>query len=55
MDDEELANVALDAACNIIQTYLGVTTGDFASRFFSDGEVLQKFIEYIKMQREEIK
>ena len=44
---EDLANEALDEACAYIQKKLGVTTGDFASHFFSDGVVVGIFKKYI--------
>ena len=45
---EDLANEALDEACAYIQRKLGITSGDFASHFFSDGvviDLLQKYID----------
>jgi hypothetical protein len=44
---EDLANEALDEACAYIQRKLSVTTGDFASHFFSDGVVVGIFKKYI--------
>ena len=44
---EDLAQNALDEACAYIQRKLGVTTGDFASHFFSDGVVVDLFKKYI--------
>ena len=44
---EDLANEALDEACAYIQRKLGITTGDFASHFFSDGVVVDLFKKYI--------
>ena len=46
-DLEDLANEALDEACGHIQRKLGVTTGDLASHFFSDGVVVDLFKKYI--------
>ena len=46
-DLEDLANEALDEACAYIQRKLGVTTGDLASHFFSDGVVIGQFQKYI--------
>jgi hypothetical protein len=46
-DLEDLASEALDEACGHIQRKLGVTTGDFASHFFSDGVVVDLFKKYI--------
>ena len=44
---EDLANEALDEACAYIQKKLGITTGDLASHFFSDGVVVDLFKKYI--------
>ena len=44
---EDLAIEALDEACAYIQRKLGVTTGDLASHFFSDGVVVDLFKKYI--------
>ena len=44
---EDLANEALDEACAYIQRKLGITTGDLASHFFSDGVVVDIFKKYI--------
>ena len=46
-DLEDLASEALDEACGYIQRKLGVTTGDFASHFFSDEVVVDLFKKYI--------
>ena len=46
-DLEDLATEALDEACGYIQRKLGVTTGDFASHFFSDEVVVDLFKKYI--------
>ena len=46
-ENEDLANEALDEACAYIQRKLGVTTGDLASHFFSDGVVVGLFQKYI--------
>ena len=46
-DLEDLANEALDEACAYIQRKLGITTGDLASHFFSDGVVVYLFKKYI--------
>ena len=46
-DLEDLANEALDEACAYIQRKLGITTGDLASHFFSDGVVVGIFKKYI--------
>ncbi len=46
-DLEDLANEALDEACAYIQRKLGITTGDLASHFFSDGVVVDLFKKYI--------
>jgi hypothetical protein len=43
---ENLANEALDEAVYFIQVRLGIKSGDFASHFFSDGEVQKKLLEY---------
>ena len=48
---EDLANEALDEACGYIQRKLGITSGDFASHFFSDGIVLNKLIQYIEEEK----
>ena len=45
---ENLARDALDEAVYFIQSRLGIDSGDFASHFFSDGEVQQKLFEYAK-------
>jgi len=52
MTDQELASLALDAACKVIQDHLGVTDGGLAGRFFSDDEVLDSLVEYIAAERE---
>ena len=46
-ENEDLAIEALDEACAYIQRKLGVTTGDLASHFFSDGVVVDLFKKYI--------
>ena len=46
-ENEDLANEALDEACAYIQRKLGITTGDLASHFFSDGVVVDLFKKYI--------
>lgn len=46
-EQEEIATEALDEACAYIQRKLGVTTGDLASHFFSDGVVVDLFKKYI--------
>ena len=43
---ENFANEALDEAVYFIQMRLGIKSGDFASHFFSDGEVQKKLLEY---------
>jgi len=43
---ENLARDALDEAVYFIQSRLGIDSGDFASHFFSDGEVEKKLSEY---------
>jgi hypothetical protein len=45
---DDLAEDALNSACEVIQEKLGVTDGGFAGHFFSDGFVknlLKKYIE----------
>ena len=46
-ENEDLAIEALDEACAYIQRKLGITTGDLASHFFSDGVVVGIFKKYI--------
>ena len=46
-ENEDLATEALDEACAYIQRKLGITTGDLASHFFSDGVVVDLFKKYI--------
>ena len=46
-EQEEIATEALDEACAYIQRKLGITTGDLASHFFSDGVVVGIFKKYI--------
>ena len=46
-ENEDLAIEALDEACAYIQRKLGITTGDFASHFFSDDVVVDLFKKYI--------
>ena len=46
-EQEEIATEALDEACAYIQKKLGITTGDLASHFFSDGVVVGIFKKYI--------
>jgi len=46
-DATEIATEALDEACAYIQRKLGITTGDLASHFFSDGVVVGIFKKYI--------
>ena len=46
-EQEEIATEALDEACAYIQKKLGITTGDLASHFFSDGVVVDLFKKYI--------
>ena len=46
-ENEDLAIEALDEACAYIQRKLGITTGDLASHFFSDGVVVNLFKKYI--------
>ena len=46
-ENEDLAIEALDEACAYIQKKLGITTGDLASHFFSDGVVVDLFKKYI--------
>lgn len=52
---EELAEEALNAACYLIQTKLGVTDGGYASIVFSGDEVKQLFINYINGEVSNIK
>ena len=47
---DNLAENALNAACLVIQDALGVTSGDLAGQFFSDGEVKDKFMDYIRSE-----
>jgi 23S rRNA U2552 (ribose-2'-O)-methylase RlmE/FtsJ len=47
---DELAQIALDDAVFTIQQRLGIKSGDFASHFFSDGEVQQKLFEYAQKE-----
>jgi hypothetical protein len=46
-EQEDIASEALDEACAYMQKKLGITTGDFASHFFSDGVVVDLFKKYI--------
>ncbi len=45
---DDLAENALNSASLSIQTELEIDDGGYASMFFSDDEVRDKFIEYIK-------
>lgn len=47
---DNLAEEALNSACLTIQNVLHVEYGDFAGIFFSDNEVKNKLIEYIKSE-----
>lgn len=47
---DNLAEEALNSACLTIQNVLHIEYGDFASIFFSDNEVKNKLIEYIKSE-----
>lgn len=47
---DNLAENALNAACLVIQDALGVTSGDLAGHFFSDGEVKDKLMDYIRSE-----
>lgn len=47
---EDLAEEALNAACLVIQTKLGVTDGGYASMFFSGDETREKFEDYIESE-----
>lgn len=52
---DELAEEALNAACYLMQTKLGVNDGGYASIIFSGGEVKQRFIDYINGEIAQIK
>lgn len=52
---EELAEEALNAACYLMQTKLGVNDGGYAGIIFSCGEVKQRFIDYINGEVSHIK
>lgn len=45
---KDLAREALDAACLLIQTRLGVATGDLAGMFFDDDRVEDSLSNYIR-------
>ncbi|ACT51262.1 hypothetical protein [Methylovorus glucosotrophus] len=45
---DDLAEEALNIACLTIQNTLKVNDGGYAGMFFSDNEVKEKFIQYIK-------
>lgn len=45
---DDLAEEALNIACLTIQNSLNINDGGYASIVFSDNEVKEKFIEYIK-------
>ena len=47
---DDLAEEALNSACLTIQNAMNIKHGDFASIFFSDNEVKDKLIEYIKSE-----
>lgn len=47
---DELAAMAVNAACLYIQTDMGIKTGDVASHVFSDGVVEGHFKSYIKTE-----
>lgn len=47
---KDLAREALDAACLLIQTRLGVETGDLASMFFDDDRVEDSLRNYIRSE-----
>ena len=45
---DDLAEEALNIACLTIQNTLKINDGGYAGMFFSDNEVKEKFIQYIK-------
>lgn len=49
---EALAYDALNEACFVMQTKLGITDGGFASHFFSDDKVMDIFKNYIDRELE---
>jgi hypothetical protein len=49
---EGLAEEALNIAVKHIQNKLGITAGDKAGMFFSDGVVTQEFFDYILYEME---
>jgi hypothetical protein len=51
---EDLAYLALDEAISLIQQKLGVTDGDLAGHFFSDGIVHSYLENYISQEMEEL-
>lgn len=45
---EDLAEEALNAACVVMQNRIGQTDGGTAALFFSDDEVKNAFMEYVR-------
>lgn len=55
---EQLADEALDIAVRHIHDVLGIVTGDYAGRFFSDDVARNNLLQYINdhlQQEEEIR
>ena len=53
ISSSHLAEQALDAAVKVIHDALGVTTGDLAGRFFSDGDIERSLEAYIDAEIDE--
>ena len=51
---DSLAYEALNEACFVMQTKLGITDGGFASHFFSDDKVMDIFKDYIDRELEKM-
>lgn len=50
-DNEQLAMEALDLALGLIQKRIGIETGDYASNFFDNTNIVDQFMEYIKDEK----
>ena len=50
-DNEQLAIEALDIALGLIQKRIGIESGDYASDFFDNTNIVDQFIQYIKQEK----
>ena len=50
-DNEQLAIEALDIALGLIQKRIGIESGDYASNFFDNTNIVDQFMQYIKQEK----